>query len=409
MIWRSTTLNQISRHCAGVMNHTDPDRSKYEHGIAAHDVLHQVGLITNATGRALSESAVTEVADATCASLIEKGRSFEGVPEPPLNPDRVFIGRDIAVEYLWREPIEPGARFEIKLSADAGWIACRNSNRAARWTGIADVIRRADEPGEEWTEDVLTIRDYKSGWSTGPAWLESIQAKMYACLAYADAAARSEVGMPDVIRLEVVNLRTAKAYSRDLRLPGATVELERFQRDLDITANALESQAGADQVGSDESPAPFKYSPGAGCIGCPVIDVCPEVAGSIAMIEPDDNAELRAETYVLTKSLADYLAPLVKKDADEQPVPLPDGGSVGFFPKDTRTPANDVLLAIADRWSEQHGTLRGFVAATGLGVAQIDRLAKRMFPDDFDARRAWIGTVITTERRARFGIQKAKS
>lgn len=439
MIWRSTTLNRVLNHCAGTLNHDEVDRSVYEAGVAAHSCLQAFGEQANAKGRELSEAETRAVAQSVCKALIGKGRSFEGKPEPPLNADRVYAGRDIALNYAWLEPILPGADVEVKLSATAEWEPCKPGDPAERFTAILDTMRREEREDEEYAESVLVIRDFKTAWSTGPAWLDGIQAKFQGALALAHCDT-----LPNVLRMEVVNLRTCRTYDREYQLPGDLIDVESWQRDLTAMAEAIESSAAAspcpscdgdgrvtstrleaewedcsDCSGTGRGDAfSYPYSPGSGCLGCPAISECPAVSECAMFAHlPED----RAKRYAAAKATADSLAAILKKDASDGPLTLEDGGTVGYHRVEKRQVRESAYAAISAEWAARAGmpgeesivehALRNFLAAMsgGFGVSAIDNLAKVLHPSDMDARRAWLDRHIEVVGGSRFEIRKGDS
>lgn len=425
MIWRSTLLNQVQRHCAGILGHPEAgDRSIFETGIAAHDVLHQVGIATNKIGRVLSEAETAKVANETCRALIQNGRSFEGVPEPPLQAERTFAGRDLAIEYLWEFPLEPGAAYETKLSADEKWEPTHKRDKGkmhTRWTGIVDVLIHSTEEDEEYAQSVLTVRDYKTNWNAGPAWLESLQARLYVCLALAHQST-----LPNVLRLEVVNLRSRRTYQKELRLPGDLPDVESWQRDLTAMAEAIESSAVRENqtIASDRVWLPDKvsypYTPGAGCLNCPAALECPAVAVSLGCKIEDATPESVAEELALVEATRDPLRKMAMRMLSEEPVEIP-GGTVGYHRVEKRQVRESAYGAVAEDWCERlypdaddnrrdlyAGILRNFLSAMsgGFGVSAIDNLAKVLHPTDMEARRAWLDRHIEVVGGSRFEIRK---
>ena len=115
MTQRPTTLRLFATCCPMAVQHyedgTPQDRSIFATGTAAHDVLH-----------ALAVNGPDSVDD-TVAALLTAGR--EGVDaEPPLHPDPVFAGRDLALAHYERTMGVLGtdhALYELGLAVSDDW------------------------------------------------------------------------------------------------------------------------------------------------------------------------------------------------------------------------------------------------------------------------------------------------
>ena len=428
MIWTATKLSRIARHCAGIENHKQVDRTPFESGTTCHAILQAIGEKTNEKRRALNEGEVRAIADAVGEALISKGRSYYEQSEPPLGPERVWAGRDLALEFLSRvEPFEPGGRYEVALAVDENWNACPPDAPQVKFRGTLDRLEEFEEEGEEWTESVLQIDDYKSAFAgqysaralAGSDYdPPSLQGKLYICLALANS---KRATLPNRIRLRGWNLRTAMRYVSEWTLPAQLPEIEQWQRDLTATARAIEASGicwlcdgsggyltepdGELQecAACDRSGFVFPYSPGANCIDCPAATECPALSVGLDAERVADPVEC-ATIYAQTDALRDALQDAAKAHAKDEPVKV-EGGSVGYYVRESRKVADP--LAVADRWQQRGGDVRGFVAALGgLGVKQVEALAKVLYADDYEARKAWLEEQFTTVRQARFGVKR---
>jgi hypothetical protein len=104
MTYRPTSLRLASRHCPSAVVFYEQDRAYFrDHfavGIAAHAVLEALG---HARRQIHEQSQPWEqievIADRVAKQLMTTGRTFDGRSEPPLSPDAVVEGRDLALRW----------------------------------------------------------------------------------------------------------------------------------------------------------------------------------------------------------------------------------------------------------------------------------------------------------------------
>jgi len=384
--YRPTALKMASRHCPRVLCHLeagDIGRSPFDFqpGIAAHAVLQAVGEQTNRADRELAAAEVDRVAGAVCQALIERGRTFDGKPEPPLAADAVWSGRDLALLWLALNPPTPGAQYEVGLAVDAQWQPCAYDSPHARFRAIVDVLRRDAEGDEEQAWRAITLRDYKSAWPTDETELETLQLRGHAVLAwihFGDGV--------DVIRREVVNLRTRKVYGGDfeheLQMGSAEdlAKLRRWRDDLQATMDSYDRMA---ELGGGRMPA----NPGAGCDGCPFLPRCVEAqdyverAGAVAAY---GSPEERARGFAVASAIAAGLKDWLKAETGEAPIDL-GNALVGTVGKDGRAASALAYATLYEHWMANGGALnegavRGLLKALKLSLSNIEAAGKAIFP-----------------------------
>jgi hypothetical protein len=385
-VYRPTALKAASRHCPRVLDHLaagDPyERTGFEAGIAAHSVLQAVGEATERAGCELGAVEVDRVAGDVCRALIETGRTFDGNPEPPLAADNVWAGRDIALRWLSSHPISPGGRYEVGLAVDAQWRPVPYDSPLARLRAILDVIRTEDAEDEESAWRVVVLRDYKSAWSTDAGELDTLQLRSHAVLAEIHFGADA-----DVIRREVVNLRTMKTYGggfeHELQMAdeGSVATLRRWRDDLQSTMESYDAMVDA---GTGLRPA----NPGAGCDGCPFLPLCVEAHQYVDRAEalakygtPEDRARSFAVAYAVAAGLRERL----KRETDGGDVIDLGDAVVGFVGKPSREASALAYETLYEHWmanggSLSEGAVRGLLRSMRLGLGTIENVARALFP-----------------------------
>lgn len=195
-------LTTLATHCPLAVSleeaGTPRARDVFHHGTAAHAIIQEIGEQTNRKGRALEYLEMQTVARAVCERLISEGRSFDGKPEPPLPADPVWLGRDLALDYLGPRPLEPGAEYEVGVAVQSGWLPCHYDGEPVegaapepatertppRFKTILDYVRIEEGDGEaEFEEATVVIRDWKSSWATDANRLNHLQQRSQAVMA----------------------------------------------------------------------------------------------------------------------------------------------------------------------------------------------------------------------------------
>jgi hypothetical protein len=387
MTQRPTTLRLFAEHCPAAVQHyedgTPYDRSIFAVGTAAHDVL-----------CALATGGMPAVAP-TVEALLAVGRG--GIDaEPPLPPDAVFEGRDLALRWYEREGCSlggPSARYEVGLALLPDGTPTRYDDDTALVRARLDVCDVIEYDDEEAAGTGIEVRDYKSAWTTSATLLDGIQLRAQAVLAVRSAD-RLGFPRPDFVRRTVVNLRTLAVYSDDLWLDedGEAV-LDSWWQDVRVAALAADAR-------------PRVASPSSRCLGCGYVARCQPAQDFLA----DDRVDACAR-YAVSVALTAELQTAAREATAEWPVRVGDA-VIGTVAKLVREPLPDAGLRLWARWREGHPDeaveplARGLLAAMGLGVSQIESAAKRIFADrkQKPEREAFVASLLGEKITQRFGI-----
>lgn len=422
---RSTTLKMVERWCAASLDHYDAGvpyaRDVFSVGVASHAILEALQKAKRARNNAVMFAAAEAVADATCTRLVTEGRSFDGIPEPPLSPRAVGEGRDIALRWWHRisdtAPVPMDWLPEEPLAMDADGMPVKYA-RDAYYRGILDLVGPVKDDADEdgYGGGIgLAVTDFKTAWGTNADELDGVQLRGQALLALANAG-RLGVMAPAFIRRRVVNLRTHRVYEADLWLADddADETLASWRRDLALSiAHANARGPGQKRVAS----------PGACCLGCPYVLACkPAQDFYTGQGIEDPSPEGLAVSLAVAEAVKAHLTPLVKEAVGEGAIAVP-GGSVGFVAQEKRTGVKDIAERLAVRWFKpqdramwiaENGPLMSFLSALPLGASAVDKIGTRLFPGrgpnkraDFkDARAELDAEMLTVIHSSRFGVHR---
>lgn len=402
--YRPTSLKARERHCPRAMERQmagdrGPGTDMFQTGIAAHHVLQAIGEATNEHRAALEIHTMERIARGVCEKLISEGREFDGKPEPPLTPDRAWAGRDVALDWIASHPPEPGASYECGLAVDQEWNPVLYDSPDARLRCIVDVLRRDEWSDEESSVVSVTVRDYKSAWSTSDAELRTAQLKTQAVLA------RIHYPEAETLTVEVVNLRTWGTYSETLYLSaeGGAV-LDEWRGDLESTMDGLDELPATD---NEPRLNAWPAIPGGGCSGCPYLGDCDEARELLNAYGLDDPTEAAHRLAVL-KAETKRLTAWLKKSTDQEPIRLDSGHIVGTLAVDQKAAKDDAPSTAWDEWEISGGDPAGFARAVGLGSGNLTKLAKALYPEKAMAkdRDVFLSEVLTTKIARRFDIHK---
>lgn len=431
--YSSSRLYNATRFCLRAVDHAEAGiklpREPFELGVGAHAVLEAVGNSVLREKRALTIDETQAVARQTAANLIGRGRKWEGFLEPPPDGDRVFAGRDLALEFLLgREAIEPidgMDLFEFGLAVDGAWknVPFDAENRAYR--GVLDRVSLFEETTPDGVQAVVRTRDYKTAWpSGGQEWgdreLSSTQRRGHGLLAWEFAREHWLNGQPaDVLRLEVVNLRTRAIYSTELRLDGGAEDtLGEWRADLAAMFQALDR---AKEEGNGVRPA----SPGPRCVGCPFVLRCEAAVARFTAPELEGNAtpalddpEAVAATYAVSYALTQHLAPFVKALAAGGEITV-NGGAVGFIATENKYTTPEAPAEVWKEWADRANVPEQIRATINPIVEELLRtmkpsgvnlsnIAKRIYPRQTGVQKAWLASMQGVAIAPRFGVAKTE-
>ena len=399
--YRSTTLKLFGQNCPAALGFYESgapiDREIFQTGVSAHSVLQALGEHANKLGRPANEAETVTIGQSTARALITKGRAFDGVPEPPINPEHAFEGRDLALRWHAEHPVSPTGQYEIGIAMKADGTPARYGSPESRYQAILDALDFYVHEDEEYSLNVAHVTDYKSAWPTDETELDTLQCKGHAVLV-------SLLGDHDLIRQQIVNLRTMQSFFREIwpQTDEGRALIEQWKRDI------LETCDAADGV--------REARPGAGCVGCRYAPICPD-SWDVALRSGPVGAP-PAHLFAVAKGLCNELAPLAREQCAEGLVEVP-GGTVGYHEKPARRMSPDAYRLMVHRWFDvdddfqwdaAHGQLLGFINAMQPGVTQADKVAKALFPGrGTDAERDdFLGETTETVIQRRFGVEPTK-
>lgn len=399
-VYHATNLNLVSRACPFALELQErgvpADRSVYQAGIAAHAVMEGVSLCTNEINRELTPEEVNVAALGVCERLMSVGRSYDGKGEPPMAPEAVFAGQEIALGWLLWNPIQPGGQVEVGLGLDGQGRPCEYwKGEGLKVRTILDEVRIIRESDEESARTVLAVRDYKTAWSTDDSELDTLQRRIQA------VAAWRHFGPADVLRLEVANLRLGKVYTRELyREDGLDEQIETWWLQVAATCRALDAQKAL---------GPRPAAPGRGCLSCPYIGACDHASDFMERAGMHRTPEQRAIAFCVAAAVKEELAAQLRIDTDEQPVKIADG-EVGYRAKERQKLKPDAYVDLWGTWSASGGGPDGFAKGLKLTKANAENVAKLLYPERGQKRDrdAWLAELMEPENVREFGAWPAE-
>lgn len=416
--WRSTTLNLAARHCAAALDFYEAgapyEREHFAVGVAAHACIEEVGRAAVAAGHLLSTKESERAMEAVCREMIERGRDFEGEREPPLHPDDVFRGRDLALSFVRDVPMDPGGQYEQVAAVNRQWIACppegawltaRIDHVVTKAPGLALDAELDDEQADA-AGPVLRVSDFKSAYSADDGELYTVQRKIQALTAWATWGAGH-----DVLQIVVVNLRLRRLF--DLIILPRTEDGEklmaRWRRDVELWAEGLERM----KLPDGSRPA----TPGAGCCGCPYLSHCEPAKRFLRTTKGDWSAKRLAEELAVLEARRDVLRDALKEATDEAPIEIP-GGFVGSLVKEQETPKREAPEILAALWTRRlqgrdaEGVLAAFpglLGSCGLGKAQYEAALRHLYDrskEEQERKRRTLAAMLTKKVVQSFGVHR---
>ena len=381
--YRPTTIQLALDHCPAAVSHYEAghpqDRRGFLVGTAAHEFLHALG-----EGRDL---------DALAERLLSVGRT--GVDaEPPMPPDAVFQGRDLALAWVQAHPLPAGAYYEQRYAYDRAW---QRTDAADAWFATridrVEVIRDEDEDG--FASVIVVVTDYKSSWQATEDELDTLQRRAQAvvvALAHPDATE---------IRLEVASLRRRQVFSRSIVLDeDGLALLDRWRQDLDLLCQALE--------------APRVARPSPGCVSCPFVGSCGSALQAVAG-GGEDLADL-AEVYGAATAIGKAAEARLREVTRDAPAVV-GGWEIGARPRVARKASATALVSALSDWldrshasptPEQRAALEALAAILGevpLGFAES--LAKALHRKAVD-RAAWLAPHLSEVVSPSWGVRQVE-
>lgn len=379
---RPTTLQLMLRHCPAAIDHYEAghpqDRRVFGAGTAAHEFLHALG-----EGRDLQALAVR---------LMSAGRT--GIDaEPPLSPDAVIEGRDLALAFVERHPLPAGAYHEQRYAFDASWQPVDQDPYAA--TRIDRVEVEADEDEDGFASTTVVVTDYKSAWPATETELDTLQRRFQAVCAWLTYPEATH------LRLQVANLRRREVYARTVTLDeDGHALLERWRDDITALCQAADVR-------------PRIATPSPGCATCPWVGRC-EAARNAGWFAPDDATLLTAAAqFGAAKGLARAAEDTLRELTTDGPVVV-GSWEVGAKAGKGREVRPTALVAAVATWlershvpldPEQRAALEALCGGLEVPVKLGEALARALHPRKPE-REAWLAEHVDEVVRPTWGVRQ---
>jgi|3_EtaG_2_1085321.scaffolds.fasta_scaffold23299_2 hypothetical protein len=386
MATRSSQLSHFTEACPlayARARRGDPiDRDVFHCGTATHLFLESYGHHVSKTG-SLPAEARGAIDNAVGQQLMARGRSFDGVPEPPLPPKAVLEGKALAHAWVERYPLEASARYEIGIAVDWGWNLTRYDDPAAMVKGIIDVVEFVEEDFDEEGGGGRGARiiDYKTSWQAGASSLDNVQQKIQLCLV--DVAFR-EMDL-DFIQVCIANVRKLTTYRADpiwLDEDGKA-QIQEAREDIRLLCRAA-------QV-AEQNPV---ARPGKGCFQCDYTKSCDEGAQHATRVHGlGDKADLDdvGEAFAFADALRADLVALARQACSHGSIALENGDRVGFEKVEIKRPVDGVEETLWATWVHENASsfeaelsavesvVVSFLKASKMGVKQVKSLVNKTF------------------------------
>lgn len=401
MAYHPTQLTMLTDNCPAALDMREQripyDRSLFAAGIAAHAVMEIAGNEVRKLKRQLTTEEIDTIAEQVSKKLIGEGRSYDGEPEPPLNPGRVFEGRDMAVKYLYDKNLSETGLCEVGFAYDKDWNPVEYYAKNARFRTILDVIDVVETGNEEWIGKLLVVTDYKTSWRADKSELDTLQRRAQAVTAWKSSMCKDVDG----IRLRIVNLRSGAEYTRDVWLTeDGQKTLSSWQADLSATMDAADWK---DPKG--KRPA----SPGVRCINCSYVSKCSDAKDLIWNTDiPEVAPEAIVRVYAASLALTKELEKAARVAVDRGTIDV-DDGKVGYLQKTRRIVGDEVPDKIWSHWKNSGGDAVGLLKAVKLGARNIENASKLLFGRRQAAdRKEWVADLLEEQSYASFGVEREK-
>ena len=401
MAYHPTELTLLTENCPAALDMREKripyDRTLFAAGIAAHAIMETAGNKVRELNRQLESEEIAAIAAEVVKRLIGEGRSYDGKPEPPLNPERVFEGRDMAVKYLNNHPISTTGLCEIGFAYDKSWKNVEYYAENARFRTILDVLDVIEDGNEEWVGRILEVTDYKTSWRADKSELDTLQRRAQAVTVWKSKYCKDVDG----IRLRVVNLRTGGEYTREIWLTENGQEtLRQWQSDLE---QAMDAADWKDKDGKRPT------SPGLRCMNCSYVLSCTPAKHFVYHTDLEDYAPQGvANAYAVAKSITQKYESMAREACDRGTIETGDG-LVGFIDKVRKIAASDAPDRLWATWKGAGGDVVGLLTAMKPGSSNLERAAKKLYGRGaIDERKEFIGELIDQQPYASFGVQRVK-
>lgn len=404
---RSTTLQGVADHCSHWLDFYEAgapyDRSVFGVGTSCHACLEECGKASVLAGRPLFLEEFEPVLHRTTDQLITTGRDFEGDLEPPLSPDVVYAGRDLALRFLAAYPISNEGEYEIGLAVNKDWMPCPYGSGAYLRARIDRKSKAMPGLLDDFDEGpTLEIWDFKTSWAERGAL--TLQRKIQAVLAWDRWGADF-----DALTVYTIAVRTATAYPIHIypRTPEGAALLERWRADIDAAIHALDRMKV-----NGQRPA----SPGPQCMGCPYLAQCGPAREAASAVYSSDDPKTLARAYAVHMAWVDAFEPLLREATKEAPIDLGEEGVVGSVAKEQKVLGENAPAILAAAWNRKthpdsiaaaQALVEGLIMRLDISRTNANKLLTHLYAggaEERAMRQKVLGQITTTRTVRRFGL-----
>ena len=371
-----TTIKLRNNHCGHAVElwrkNTPIDRTIFHVGVAAHYVLEMIGKNP--------DESLMSIAWQCAEQLATNGRAYDGVPEPPMPADKALEGTRMAIKYAEKNEIPTGDNIfhEMAFAFNKDWNQVEYNCEESVFQTLLDVVEIHEEYDEE-SDSVyrnVIVRDYKSSWAADADELDSFQRRCQAVVAWL-------VLKPDILTMEIANVRFHRTYTREINCYHQEDELQQWFEDIKFNIKVLQQSTTPD--------------PGVGCVGCQYVHVCEHADQAF-------QGEDLLKKYSVAKALTAKLAPQVRKLTKSEPLKC-GAGYIGYKDKERMLVKEDAGTLLAEKWNEQGGDALSMLSQMELGLTTIKKLAKILCESPTE-RRELIEALTQSETYSSFGMHK---
>jgi hypothetical protein len=328
------------------------------------------------------------IADYAAAALVRGGWTHRGESQPPLRPDDVAEGRDLAMQWHGRHGTIPGAVAELGITRDDGY----GSQLDLTWIEWSE-----SDDGADMRATAVT-RDYKTSWRARAEDCQSTQMRAAALLAI--EWARRQGVEPASVRIEIGAVRTGQVYSHEVWLDDPILA------EWDATIRAM-------CQGLDEQPSPRPADPSIRCGRCPYLHACQDGQRWLDAMGASDPHTIAAR--MIARTDAAHTDEMLLRDLLHDHAIDVGGKRIGYQATHRKVPAPGHARAIVETWAMgrpwSDDMAAGLVAAMKPGVTAISSVAKAAYPERTKAARTLrddlLARLVTTETAERWAVARA--
>jgi hypothetical protein len=377
--YHPTTINLHNNNCPHAVTlwkrKVQYDRSIFQTGVVAHAVLEQIGKCP--------EEDPKEIADEVVKTICSEGRDYDGEPENPAPLKDAIEGAKLALDWHERYPVEngEGITHEHPFAFDQNWKPVDYNSKEARFRTLLDVVEISQEYDEEsdgnYTQ--VVIRDYKTSWVATENELDTFQRRCQAVVCWL-------LYKPDIIILEIANLRMKKTFKKQINVAFEEDTLKEWLEEINLAIATLDRD--------------LRPNPGPGCTTCFYKMKCKHFDN---MYNGDD----LVKKYIAAKAVVAQTEKEVKKLLKDK-TPIQSGNQIiGYTQKQRKKVTPDTNELLLETWQEQGWNLDELYPQIPLNVTGVEKIAKIIYKNKAE-RTELTEKLFKVEPYPSFGIHKEK-